>query len=323
MDKYCTVFIDLACISVVAVRRKRRALSESDRGALLSVLPPEAEEIFRAAEQLIGSSRELTLAADRLSTMKNCSMDGELVSLGAALQKVGEALKWLEPMLLEKERVNIVELTKPGPTTGKALAENWRRSQSYLSAAGKIAEAGGKLTGLDPIGSAGPPAEVGRMIQEAALSLLALNEKSAIGVPIKVAAEAMDRFREGMEQLRLATKGFDKAACANAARQMGKMLALAGETLRGSVSNLWQWASALSLGLALSQVPNEMPTASLERVAFSVDLYAKSLLDKVEVSVEVGVHGQRPGAPAKCHQRKSVFRQCGSVAVDRRRILTH
>jgi len=231
----------------------------------------DSDSISQTAQQLIRSGNDLLKAADRISEKHDCSIDRELVELGAALEKASDALKQIEPMLVETKRVNLLDLFKLKPPAVKIAGENLQRLVSYRAALDSLAAAGRKLTSLDPIGTAEPPVEAEKMLKQAGQSLLDLDERSGIGFHLLNAGEAMETFR-------LATLHYDKVACANAARLMGQMVGLAGENLDGSTSILAQSEAAKLLGLSLYTMSEHMPTPTLDDLDHALELYVKSLL---------------------------------------------
>jgi hypothetical protein len=276
-------------------------LTQSDRDFLLSVLPKGSEKISLSAEQLLRSSTDISRAA------KDCSMDRELIGLGAAFRNASDALKRLEPMLLKQAPVGLGELVNPSPPVAQALVTNFERQQAYRSALDRISEAGQSLLSLDPIGSAGPPAKAGPLIRDAGQSLMELEEQSGIGMHLNVSGGSIEAFR-------IANLKLDKKACVQAARFMGQTAGLAGASLNFSAGILWQSAATKKLAgtlLEMSQQMHSPPLGQLERV---LDLYTKSLMlqaqalrQQSEISLNLDTPEEWSVAEAKYHHAAPVL----------------
>jgi hypothetical protein len=257
-------------------------LTECEKQFVYGTLPQESLEVIpQSAEQLIAAGADLTHASNRKAHEDSCSINRELVGLGASLQKVSVALNWLEPALLKQEPVslsdlwNIMNRNPAASKAGRALVDNVQRLHTYCGALDGIAEAGRKLTLLDPVGSSGPPAETTQLLTQAAQSLGDLDEQSGIWVHLKDLAQSMAMFQDA--KLR-----YHKPGCENSARLMGQMTGLAGQNLAGLASVVQQSGASSMLGLSLYGMSQSMPSPSLAELDNALDLYAKSLLQLAE-----------------------------------------
>jgi hypothetical protein len=268
------LLISAALIAFFSIAGAARAqeLSESDRDFLFALLPA-SQEVLLSPEQLISSSSDISSAAGRMLKENSCSMDKELIGFGAALQNASTALKWLEPMLLKLMPLRPGVLVNPSPAEAQALQVNFQRRQAFRGALDKVAQAGGMLSTLDPIGSAGPPAKAGPLIRDAGQMLMDLNEQSGIGIYLNVSGSSIEAFR-------LANLRLDKKACMQTARLVGQMAGLTGASLSFSRGILWQSESAKALSVALFEMSQQMPMPSLDQLDGALELYAKGLMQQ-------------------------------------------
>ena len=249
-------------------------LTASDKDFLLGVLPTGAEKASKSAELLIRCGDTLTLAADRISEKQSFSINRELVELGAALQLTSNWLKMLDPLLLKKESVSLWGVWKEDPSAGRAMTNNLKRTNAYQACVVNIGEIGRTLKLLDPLRDDGPSTDVAQSLKVSGQSLLDLDEQSGIGLYFKYAGSVMEWFR-------YAALRRNNSGCSAETRLLGQMIDLAGESLSGSTSIIWQSAAAKRLALSLFTMSNNLPTPSLNELQRSMDVYAKSTMQLV------------------------------------------
>ena len=285
-----------------------------------ATLPLTPEQVSRAAEHLIGSGGELKAAEDRISK-QGCVLDRELTGLGAGLQEASDALKAFEPSLLSKQQVDLTELFDKSTPAVQAARENLQHSMAYRADLDSLAQAGRRLAALDPIGTSGPPPETGQLLVKSGQGLIDLNEKSGIGLYFRVMGEALETFR-------IATLKYDKISCASAARSLGQMAGLSGETLNGLAAILQQSLASSQLGLSLFEMSSQVPNPSLNQVRDALELYGRSLFQLAQslanrADIARALSPPQPAVVSLFEDQSTLVRRTATNIDEARKLLTH
>jgi hypothetical protein len=258
--------------------------------------PPDIDaaiqQVSNAADEVKASSNDLSRAADRLrkaldsdhssaanpaAHIQTCTVDRELISLGAALTHASGALKLIEPMLLHTSSYNLFDALQGKPSDVEAFQGNLRRSRLYGAALDKIANAGKELTTLDPLGSTGPPSDTVQLMTQGGQSLVDL--AVVIGLHIR-------RIGETMATVRIATDRHDQPMCPDAV--MSQMVGLAGEDLSVSLSGLYQVDALHMIGVALYDMSLSVPNPPVESLRAALNFYKEALEAEALALANVG-----------------------------------
>jgi hypothetical protein len=298
------------------------------------------QQVSKAATEMKASSHDLSRAADRLAKainndhspatdpmahVQSCTVDRELISLGAALTHTSGAVNLIEPMLLQTGAYNLFDALQGKSSDVGALQDNLRRSRLYGAALDNIANAGQKLTALDPLGSAGPSSDVVQLITQGGQSLVDLGV--GIGLHIR-------RIGETLATLRITTDRHDQPMCPATVRLMSQMVGLAGEDLSSSLSQLHQVDALQIIGLSLCNMSQCLPVPNLppESLETALSIYKESLEEEASALANIAAIADNIKLPpaaagaaapvlemaARAHQATAYLRSVAAHVADAR-----
>ena len=250
---------------------RTRELTEKDRQTLLVHLPG-AEKVAPVADEVLEAAAAMSRAADGMSKTSRPSPDRALIALGAALVKTVDACHRLVPLIQERSTPPLGSLLNPTPAERRQWQAYFRNQQAYWDALDKIARGGTRLTTLDPIGSAGPPADAGPLVRDGGRELVATGESFGLAPNLFVLGHAIDDLRRAMLRQ-------DWNACAQTAKLTAQLTDLLGTNLAFIRGILCQSGAAKLVALALSTLGASNPPATRD-LEGALELFRRSLVEQ-------------------------------------------